>query len=384
MLWIKLTLLSLQEIWKNKIVYLLFSFELILVSIMAISLLGKLIGVVSSKDLCYAFEDKNMYYYAKYDYIQKDLTDILDAEILQNMDMISLPLYSIHCKQDTVSAYGYDDALLPLCHYKMSEGIWFHEYKGENIPVISMDEHYAVGDKILLDDNHQMEVIGFMNQESYIINFHASSGNGESSLDQFISHPDVQMIVACQSRQFASVKDMVELIGGENNRMIFLHDTSYEEKMRRACKDYGAISSFSEMKQNYEENNRYEFMVNGIVLLIFVIVSITGMVGYNEIRMEINRQRILIYQLNGTKIIHLLWMEWIKNLVLFLCSYLLFYVVYRATGVGAVLESSLAVINYQTFAGILLFLGMVILISSLSVYHRLLKTVWISAYKRKQ
>lgn len=383
MVWIKLVLLSFKDVWKNKAAYFLFSFELVLVGIMAMTLFGKLLGTILSKDLCYAFEGKNMYYFAKYEYIQKDISNIIDADLLRNTEIISLPIYSISDGQDEISAYGYNDLLISLCHYKMTEGIWFDEYQGNYIPVISLDEHYKVGDQILIN-NAQMEVIGYMDQNAYLLNFHASSSDGEGSLDQFVSHPDHQIIVPRQNQQFASLEHEIELVGGKENHMIFLHDNCDGERLLEQCKDYGSVSSYSEMRRNYEINNQYDFMVNGIVLLIFVLVSITGIVGYNEIRLEINRQRILVYQLNGAKTFYLFFMELIKNLVLLSVSYLLFCLAYRVLGVGRILRDGLAIMNVQTFIGTLLFLGLIILISSVGAYRRLLKMVWIAAYKRKE
>ncbi|MDE6852846.1 MAG: hypothetical protein K2J67_10250, partial [Lachnospiraceae bacterium] len=107
MVWIKLVLLSFQDVWRNKTAYLLFSFELVLVGIMAMTLFGKLVGTILSKDLCYAFEGKNMYYFAKYEYIQKDLPDIIDPDILQNTEIISVPAPALYGGQEEISAYAH-------------------------------------------------------------------------------------------------------------------------------------------------------------------------------------------------------------------------------------------------------------------------------------
>lgn len=384
MLWIKLLLLSVKDIWRNKTAYLLFSFELVLVGIMAMTLFGKLAGTFLSRDLCYAFEGKNMYYFAKYEYIRKDLPDIMDEDILQNTEIISLPIYSIYDGQEEIAAYGYNDLLISLCQYKITEGIWFDKYQGNNIPVISLDEHYRVGDRISMNGNTQMEVIGYMDQDTYLLNFHASSSDGEGSLDQFVSHPDYQMIVPRQNRQFASIESAIEVVGGEGNHMVLLQDNSDGKRLLDQCKDYGSISSYSEMRQNYEAKNQYDFIVNGIVLSIFVLVSMTGIIGYNEIRLEMNRQRILVYQLNGAKTFYLLLMEMAKNIVLLAISCLLFYLANRFLGVGRLLKDGLAIINLPIFIGTIFFLGLIILISSLGAYHRLLKMDWIAAYKRKE
>ncbi len=384
MLWIKLILLSFKDVWRNKTAYLLFSFELVLVGIVAMTLFGKLAGTILSKDLCYAFEGKNMYYFAKYEYIQKDLSEIIDTDLLQNIEIISLPVYSISDGQEEISAYGYNDLLLSICQYKMTKGIWFDEYQGNHIPVISLDDHYRVGDRIPMKDNTQMEVIGYMDQNAYLLNFHASSSDGEGSLDQFVSHPDNQLIVPRQNKQFASIEHEMEVVGGAGNHMILLQNNSDRERLLKQCKQYGTVSSYSEMRQNYELTNQYDYTVNGIVLLIFILVSTTGIIGYHEIRLEMNRQRILVYQLNGAKTFCLLIMEVIKNLVLLIISYLLFYLVYRKLGLERILREGLALINFQTFVGTLLFLGLIILISSLGAYRRLLKMNWIAAYKRKE
>lgn len=384
MLWIKLVLLSFKDVWRNKTAYLLFSFELVLVGIMAMTLFGKLAGTMLSKDLCYAFEGKNMYYLAKYEFIQKEFSEMIDADLLQNIEIISLPVYSISDGQEEISAYGYNDLLLSLCKYKMTQGIWFDEYQGNHIPVISLDERYRVGDQITIKENIPMEVIGYMNQNAYLLNFHASSSDGEGSLDQFVSHPDYQLIVPRQNKQFASIEHEIEVVGGEGNHMIFLQNNSDRERLLKQCKEYGTISSYSEMRQNYEAMNQYDYTVNGIVLLIFILVSTTGIIGYHEIRLEMNRQRILVYQLNGAKTLYFIFMEVVKNLVLLIISYLLFYLAYRVLGLGRILKEGLALINFHTFVGTLLFLGVIILLSSLGAYRRLLKMHWIAAYKRKE
>lgn len=365
---IKLFVLTGKEIWRKKYVYFLMSLELVLIAILFLLFSGKLEGAVKSYKICNAFEGKNAYYFGKYVFFEKDVENIASGVKIEKVPKF---YYDLENAGECI-AYGYDDYMMKICHYPMSEGIWFDQYEGTNIPVISLDKTIKCGEIISLSNGQKLEVIGYLDQDSYIINFHGMSSDGQGTLDQIVSHPDAQLIVPYQSSKFTEIsKGNIEENFDTGNFILLIDNPAKEKKIVKKFKEYGRISSISVMEQNYKKDLRAEFIINGILLTVFFIVCVVGLIGYNEVRLEENRRRMKIYRLNGAKKMYFMISECMINIIILTVSFLLFLLAYDKMDIASFLNSQLAIVNRQQFVITLVALGGMIFLSSFPLVKRL-------------
>ena len=57
-----------------------------------------------------------------------------------------------------------------------------------------------------------------------------------------------------------------------------------KSKLLKECHDYGAMTDVSVMKNNYDTDIKNDFIMNGTILVVFTILSITGLIGFNGIQ----------------------------------------------------------------------------------------------------
>lgn len=388
MKFIKLVIMTFRDMWKHKGAYVLLTLELLLVAILFLSFFSRLQGVYASSDVRNAFNTEHMYYYTQYLYINQDLKDIISSDLREKIEIAEIPTIVISdSNKEEYIGYGYSDRIIDACQYKMSEGIWFHEYQGNNIPVISLDPNIKVGEIIQLKEKpnlYHLEVIGYMDSSSYILNFHGGASNNQASLNSFVSHPNSQLLVPYNSQRFLSVKkDVIKLKDSGLQRMVFIEDEMDAEKFLNQCHDYGSVSSVSKMKENYEMDIKNDFIVNGIVLIVFTILSITGLIGFNGIQNAIHERDYLIYYFLGGDNHQFVIIEMLKNFFVLAASFLLFLILYKKMDIFEYSSSELGVIDLKTIIVTFCFLAMICVGTSLWYIRKLLKKQWIRAYKLK-
>lgn len=386
MKFIKFLILTLRNIWKYKWGYILLIFEIFLVSILFLSFGSKFQGVYESSAVRNAFNEKNMYYYFQYSYTRRDLCEILSPEVLHEIEIVEIPELLLTDNNKSYLAYGYSDLIINACQYEMSKGIWFDEYTGNHIPVISLTSDIKIGEKIELGEgeNRILEVVGYMDDSSYILNFHGGANNNHGSLKHFVSHPSGQLIVPYNSQLYLSVdrKD-IDFYDSGNARMVFIENKNVADEFLKQCHDYGAVSSVKVMKENYYIDQKYDFIVNGVVLLVFSALSITGLIGFHGVQNAIHERTYLIYYFLGGDSWYFVLMEVLKNFLVLFISFFCFLILYEKMDIFNYTASQLEVINLKTILAVFFFLSAICIGTSLWYIKKLIKKQWIYAYKLK-
>ncbi len=385
---IKLIILAGKDIWKHRWAYVVLSIELILVEILLLSFASKLQGAYESRKVCNAFNNQNMYYYTQYRYTNQSLKEILSKDVLDKVEITEMPLMAIaDSKGKEYVACGYTDSLMEACQYDMTKGKWLSDYKGKNIPAISTDKDIPIGTYITVKnggDMDKIEVIGYMNKNAYVINFHGGSGNGMGSLEEFVSHPDFQLILPYQSKQKKSITEKQTVYTEMcKQKMVFVKNPSVTSKLLKECHDYGAMTDVSVMKDNYDTDIKNDFIMNGTILVVFTILSITGLIGFNGIQSAKQERSYLIYHLLGGRNRDFILIEILKNSLVVIMSFGVFALSYKKMGLFTYSANQLNRISWQTIAIVFLMITFICTITSLWYIRRLAHTNWINAYKLK-
>ena len=385
---LKIIILALKEIWKYKWSYIVQVFELIIIAILFLTMVSKLQGVQESNNTRNAFNADNMYYYSQYQYITKDLKDVLDSELLNQIEIEEIFDVTLATDNgDYYMAYAYSDRIINACTYDIKEGIWLNEYTGDNIPVISLNENIPVGKVIQITTQkktYSLEIVGYMERDSYILNFCGGASNDSADLSDFISHPTYDLIVPYNcSNVNAIADDAIEEADKAPNCMIFFEDESLVEKVLSECGDYGSVSSVAIMKKNFEEDVKLEMLLNGIVLFVFSVLSISGIVGFNGIQSAIHERDYLIYYFVGGENRNFVLMEVIKNVIVLGASFSIFMLMYKRMSIFQFSANSINVIDFKSILAVFLCMAAISLSTSLWYIRKLNRKQWISAYKLK-
>lgn len=111
--------------------------------------------------------------------------------------------------------------------------------------------------------------------------------------------------------------------------MIEITDSTMEKAIIDKLKKYGNISSIYEMEQNFKQNNREYFMVNGILLFVFSFLTIVGIFGTNGIWYIKNQKNYTIYYMLGLSNQKCRILEAINTFLVIGLSYSVFLVLYE-------------------------------------------------------
>lgn len=388
MKFLKFAILSGKDIWKHKWAYVLLIFQLILVEILLLSFGSRLQGVYESRKLCNAFNGENMYYYTQYQYTKNTLDNILSKEILDKIEIVEMPLMAISEENGTdYVACGYMDRVIEACEYDLTEGKWFSEYEGSNIPAISTDPDIRVGTSFSVgrgENSCVVEIIGYLDADSYVLYFCGGSSSGLGGLDQFVSHPSFQLILPYQSQKWNSITekatDYMEVC---NQSMLFVSDSDVVERLLEESHDYGAVTDINTMKHNYDTDIKNDFILNGTILLVFAILSITGLIGFHGIQSAKHEREYLIYYFLGGKNRDFVVIEILKNGVVFVMSFGIFMFLFRKMDLFTYSQNELQRISWQAIVGVFLVISLICVTTSLWYIRRLAHTQWITAYKFK-
>ena len=382
----KLSWLALKDMWKHKVAYIVLIVELILMEGLILSFGARWKGIHDSRQICQVFQGENVYYFNQYLFANKDLYEIVGKDMKEKIDIVQIPNMELSGSDGSLyTALGYDDNLLQRINIKLQEGIWLNEYEGNNIPAITTDKHLQIGQCITIagqEKDRTIEIIGRISNNSYILNFCGGASNGDSSLKDIISHPDMQLILPYDSRKLGSITEAdVESFEISAGQVAILKDNSIKEEFAEKCKQYGALSDIRQMTDNYNEITKNESVLSGIISLVFIIISVVGLVGFNGVQSAKNEKKYLIYYFSGGSNRNFVFIEVLKNLAMTVIAYGIFYLLYRKTNL--IQLDSMSIVSRSLIAGIFLVLVAICTSTSLWYICRLEKSQWITAYKNK-
>lgn len=384
----KICFLTLRTMWKNKWSYLLLVFELAICSVLFLIMSSNVQGIWSSRKVVNAFRGENMYYYAMYSYIDKSLEDIVSKDIFEKIQIAEIPSLWLTVNKDYgYSAYGYSDIVIRASDFDLADGIWFDAYHGEYIPAISADPALPTGSIIEVPEEkavYKLEVIGSLSRNSYILNFSAGASSEDAlGLDNFVSHPNKQLIIPYKGTQYQSVLE--EFIDNESefSYMIFVPDEHTAEQLKEQIRDYGSWSSLEMMEKNYKEDVRDQLLLNGIILIVFSILSIAGIIGFHGIQSALQEKQYIIYYLSGCTRRQCVVMEILKNAILLGVSFIIVMFLQTKMDIFEYDHKNFMLVDEKTIIIMFLFLFFICFMTSIGYIIKLSRKNLIAEYKIK-
>lgn len=284
----KLFLVAFHMAHKKSWTILLFMIEMLLSSVVLMSLVGQMLSLHKSAQITSAFNGDNCYYFSPRTYYDPDFSieDYLSDDEKKNIQIGSVHIFSAKTKEtQSVRIIGYNNFIIERARMKMDSGTWFTDRKCDRIPLITVGNRYSVGQQIEFWDGTKGEVIGGIAKDSYIVSFQSSASSGKASLQNLISVPtSIDFIAPFQSEKYMSLSDHIisnELI--EQSQVIAVENVQEQGQIVKSLKKYGDVSSIEQMIKNFEVENKNYFLINGIVFLVFTILTIVGIGGLNGI-----------------------------------------------------------------------------------------------------
>lgn len=269
----------------------LLTVEIIICSIVILSTLGKIFYYFETKDLAYSFDGKNIYYFSPYTYYDDfSAEELLSQKGFKNVEVCEMHELKIESKSDSaIAVIGYDDIIMKKLKLNIIEGQNISSYTGDNIPVIAMGNRFRVGDTIVLSDKQICEVVGKISEDSSVVRFNASASSGKSSIEEILATVrgcDLIMPYGPNCSYYNN-SEIVKMDFPQDSQMIYCNGKKYQSAIKMLS-DYGAITSVEQMQENYNKSNREFLFTNGIVGIVFLFLTMTGIGGINYIQSKNN------------------------------------------------------------------------------------------------
>jgi len=386
-------LLALNLMLKKFPMHIIMILQLTITILLLVMMIGRVQFVEDSAKTTQSFSGQNAFYFMRYQYIDSSfkIDDYLSQLGIASFSIGEIGNLALRDNDDQIIiAYGYNDTIINSCDFELSRGVWFTESSSDNVPVITIGNRYNVGDVInasTLSDNigYTLEVIGKLEQNSYIITFDTSSSRGASTVDQFISHPRNELIVPYSSSNYKSIdktsnpnyieieKSLAEIIVFEDKYPI--------DYITNILSKYGHTTFITDMLSNYDALVNNELVIYTIVCLVFTALTLIGIGGNNGIQNMLNEHQYVIYYMLGASQKKCVWIEAIRSALLIVIS-LILALLLRFLFPSLYPASSMR-ITALTWAIILIYLVFVFLVTSGIFLYRLGKKNLAATYKEQ-
>lgn len=218
-------------------------------------------------------------------------------------------LYSyIEAVEENAFLLDYNETTVGHLQVPLAQGRWFRKgVRNEAILSYGYKKRYAVGDKIPLtitdvSGRHEieLEVIGFLDQSNYMMNFTAS---GYVDISSLISQEKSAIITSGLKDSNGRICEL-----GENSGVLLFGPTTSKQAYYEKLMEFGAVTPMEEIAQIYHENvkNRLYHLI-GIDVVLFVL-ALSGLGSMNFISLYTKRREYGIYFICGlsTKMVALL------------------------------------------------------------------------------
>jgi len=205
----------------------------------------------------------------------------------------------VEAVQDYAFLMDYNETIQERLRLPLSQGRWFQEgVCNEAILSYEYKKKYAVGDKIpfTMTDaggRHELEleVVGFLDKNNYLMNFTSSGYVDMSALI-------VQEKSAIITSGLEDIDGRTCEMGTGNGIMIFdpmSQNNSYNEKLM----EFGAVTTMEEIADHYQENVRERlYHLVGINIVLFLL-AFSGLGSMNFISLYTRRREYGIYFICG-------------------------------------------------------------------------------------
>ena len=231
-----------------------------------------------------------------------------------------------------IIAYGYNDTIIKTCDFKLSAGVWFTDSNSKFVPAVVIGNRFNIGEIIRVSSffdsiEYDLEIIGRIDYDSFILTFDRSASRGASSVDQFISRPQNELILPYSSRIYNGPDKTLNpnYIEMEKSlaELIIFENTYQSEIIKDILFQYGHTTYIDDMLSNYEAAVSNELLVYMIVCLVFTALTLVGIGGNNGIQNMLNEHQFIIYYMLGASQKKCVWIEATRASLLILTSFIL-------------------------------------------------------------
>ena len=330
--------------------FLLIVFEVIVVSIIFMSLIGKMQVIKLNSN----FEDElnvnDGYYFTRYDYFDQDSEKIQEIFVENRIKQLKIYDVYLQCGNQNIYAYGYTEELLNNYKCKVKKGKWFETKKYEYIPAIGIEGLYKLGDEFYCE-NKKIVIIGIVDKNQFVMNFGRSASSGRASVSNLLQKMQVGIIVPyeCTNMSCLENKDVVDSV--EQMSEIILPDERLTKEQKNIINEYGDLTKLNKMVDNYKCENRDFFVTHIIIFIIFILITLAGTGGINCMLEIKNEKRITIYYMYGLTKVQCMLIQELRTVMTMIIGYIGFVFTYFIW-IKKIFANEYILVNAQTFIAI--------------------------------
>ncbi|WP_288885048.1 hypothetical protein [uncultured Eubacterium sp.] len=387
--------LFLGIIEKYKKYYIIIALQIFLSSILMLTMLCKLESVGEKVELTKLYNGKNMYYFSLPEFMTAD-KDVEMDDVYRSIDekyesgrITDLYVENSEDERKTHCLTGFSDGLIRNIKLVLDDGKWFdYSESYKNIPAVAIDNKCKIGEKILLDKQKgiYLEIIGRMSPNEYGMSFNISSNSGAASYDDLFTKAKnlKKFIVPYKSKYFKCLEDDdLDMKKQHNGEILFFSRDVSKKKIISTLEEYGTISNIDDLERNFKEENEQFLFTNGIVLIIFTLLTIAGIGGINCMINIRNQKDYVIYYIYGMSNKQLALMELGRiGFVLFISSVCMIALI-KHTKIRDWVLSEGGNLTLSKYLVVLCFMILVFTITTIPFVYKLYKSNLIEMYKQK-
>ncbi len=384
-------LISIRLLAKQKRAFIVLVLETIFSILMLLGLIGKLQTVVNTMFINDSVIKTNSFYLYAYPYVMAEnkmpeefYRKVDEMEGSKGVGVISdLPAYD---EQRVYSCILYNDTIIGNIELPLKEGEWFlsEADSEDSIPLIYIGDNFEAGDTVDLSFGsksnrvRKTRIVGTMPLNSHIISFANGGSVNNSSFGDMSYKVRQELFIAPES-----CLDQSELVMRmeQNGKLMFFEPNVSDDEVYKAFQDYGAVTSVARLESLHWEEVRVFMIRNGIVFLIFALLTIFGIGGQNGVQYIKNKRQFAIYYMLGMTSKQCACIEAIRAFLLLGLSWGGSAVVLRIKAVRYTLLSDDVTADGYTFAIVAAYIILIYMITSIFFIRKILKSNPIESYR---
>ncbi|MCR5629175.1 hypothetical protein [Eubacterium sp.] len=300
-------------------------------------------------------------------------------------------LYVDNCEQEGKlhCLTGFSDGLIKNFKLSIEEGEWFDLSKSyECIPAIVIGDKHKIGETIKLDKQKDiyLEIIGRLSKEEYGIDFNVSANDGAMSYDGLFTRARNLggFIVPYKSQYIKSVEDKdLDIIKQHQSEILMFSDDIPRKKITSTLEEYGLLTSIDDLEKNFREENNQFIFTNGVVLVIFTLLTVAGIGGINCMINIRNRKNYVIYFMYGMSNKQLVLLELGRIGLVILISAASMIAIIKHTKIKNWIVSEGGSLTWDKYLIVICFMIVIFTITTIPFVFKLYKSNLIEMYKQK-
>ena len=312
-------------------------------------------------------------------------------EISDIGEIKSLPIHYNNRNFDkSTQCYIYNQAIVDNMKCLLKKGIWFTEYKGEaNIVPLIVCEKMGIklndtiefyfpnkGTDISKPYTYKGVVIGVLNDLDYVYSF--SKGGTMMGLDTLMKKVEDTIIIP----DFFIDEKIIKNADDYHGKMLFINDKSEELEQKINELSIGIVTDIKKMSDVTSKNLASFLVSNGLVFIIFSLITMAGIGGNNGLQRITNEKNFSIYYMLGLSWKRCIQIELWRTIIMIGLPYLIFCFLFLTNHLGVFYDPNSSVANSLTLIIILLYTTLMYIGTSLSSVLSLAKNNPVDIIRR--